>query len=46
MTLPCIIGFVVGCAAGAALEVKFGLRALVLPVVLAVIAILLGETRE
>jgi uncharacterized membrane protein YoaK (UPF0700 family) len=46
MTLPCIIGFVVGCAAGAALEVKFGLWALVLPVVLAVIAIPLGERRS
>jgi uncharacterized membrane protein YoaK (UPF0700 family) len=43
--LPCIIGFVVGCAAGAALEVKFGLWALVLPVALAVIAIPLGETQ-
>jgi uncharacterized membrane protein YoaK (UPF0700 family) len=46
MTLACIIGFVVGCATGAALEVKFGLRALVLPVALAVIAIPLGETQE
>jgi len=46
MTLPCIIGFVVGCAAGAALDVKFGRRALVLPVALAVIAIPLGETQE
>jgi uncharacterized membrane protein YoaK (UPF0700 family) len=46
MTLPCIIGFVVGCAAGAALEVKFSLWALVLPVALAVIAIPLGETQE
>ena len=46
VTFPCIIGFVVGCAAGAALEVKFGLWALVLPVALAVIAIPLGETQE
>lgn len=46
MTLPCTIGFVVGCAAGAALEVKFSLWALVLPVALAVIAIPLGETQE
>ena len=46
MTLPCIIGFVVGCAAGAALDVKFGRWALVLPVALAVFAIPLGETQE
>jgi uncharacterized membrane protein YoaK (UPF0700 family) len=46
MTFSCMIGFVVGCAAGAALEVKFGLWALVLPVALAGIAILLGETQE
>ena len=46
MTLPCIIGFVVACAAGAALEVKSGLWALVLRVALAVIAIPLGETQE
>jgi uncharacterized membrane protein YoaK (UPF0700 family) len=46
MTLPRIIGFVVGCVAGAALDVKFGRWALVLPVALAVIAIPLGETQE
>ena len=46
MTLPCIIGFVAGCAAGAALEAKFGLWALVLPVALGVIAIPLSETSE
>src|SRR5439155_16911655 len=46
VTFACIIGFVVGCAAGAALEVKFSLWALVLPVALAVIAIPLGETQE
>jgi uncharacterized membrane protein YoaK (UPF0700 family) len=46
MTLPCITGFVVACAPRAALEVKFGLWALVLPVALAVIAIPLSETQE
>ena len=46
MTLPCIIGFVVGCAAGAPLEVNFGLWALALRVALALIAIPLGETQE
>lgn len=43
MTFPAVIGFVVGCAAGAALEVHFGLRALALPVVLAVLAIPIDE---
>jgi uncharacterized membrane protein YoaK (UPF0700 family) len=43
MTLPSVIGFVAGCAAGAVLEVHFGLRALVLPVVLAGLSVLLGE---
>jgi hypothetical protein len=38
-----VIGFVAGCAAGGFLEFYFGLRALVLPVVLAAIAIPLGE---
>ena len=43
MTFACVIGFVVGCAAGAALEVKFGLWALALPVVLSALAIPLGR---
>jgi uncharacterized membrane protein YoaK (UPF0700 family) len=38
-----IAGFVGGCAAGGFLEIHFGLRALALPVVLAVIAVPLGE---
>lgn len=46
VTFSCVVGFVVGCAAGAVLEVHFGLWALALPVALAVIAIPLGETRE
>jgi len=38
-----VIGFVAGCAAGGFLELHFGLLALALPVVLAAIAIPLGE---
>ena len=41
--LPCITGFVSGCAAGAFLEVNFHLWALGLPVILAALAIPLGE---
>ena len=44
LTFPSVIGFVAGCAAGGFLEFHFGLRALVLPVVLATVAIPLGET--
>jgi uncharacterized membrane protein YoaK (UPF0700 family) len=43
LTFLSVIGFVAGCAAGGFLELWFGLRALVLPVVLATIAIPLGE---
>ncbi len=46
MTFPCIVGFVVGCAAGATLEVRFGLWALALPVVLSALAIPLGRVDE
>jgi uncharacterized membrane protein YoaK (UPF0700 family) len=46
MTFPCVIGFVGGCAAGAALEVKFGLWALALPVVLSALAVPLGQVEE
>jgi uncharacterized membrane protein YoaK (UPF0700 family) len=42
MTFPCVLGFVVGCAAGALLELHFGLWGLVLPVVLAVLAVPMG----
>jgi uncharacterized membrane protein YoaK (UPF0700 family) len=42
-TLPCVIGFVCGCAAGAILEVHFALWSLTLPVALAVFAVGLGE---
>jgi uncharacterized membrane protein YoaK (UPF0700 family) len=46
LTSHCIIGFVVGCAAGAALEVKFGLWALTLPVVLSALSIPLDGVEE
>jgi uncharacterized membrane protein YoaK (UPF0700 family) len=45
VTSPCVVGFVAGCAAGAALEVHCGLWALALPVALAVAAVPLGELR-
>jgi uncharacterized membrane protein YoaK (UPF0700 family) len=40
---PCVLGFVIGSAAGALLELHFGLWGLVLPVVLAVLAVPMGE---
>jgi uncharacterized membrane protein YoaK (UPF0700 family) len=43
LTLPSVAGFLVGCAAGGLVEVHFGLWALALPVVLAAIAVPLGE---
>lgn len=43
LTFPSVAGFIAGCAPGSFLEVHFGLRALVLPVVLAWIAVPLGE---
>lgn len=46
MTFPCIIGFVAGCAAGAALEVNCGFWALGLPVVLSALAVPLGRVDE
>jgi uncharacterized membrane protein YoaK (UPF0700 family) len=46
VTFPCVVGFVAGCAAGAVLEVYFGLWALALPAAFAVIAIPLGKTPE
>ncbi len=41
-TWPAIAGFIVGCAVGAASESAFGLRSLVLPAGLALIAVALG----
>ena len=46
LTFPCVVGFVAGCAAGATLEVHVGLWALVLPALLAVFAVALGERRD
>ncbi len=43
--LPCVGGFLIGCAAGAVLEVACGIRALGLPVVLAVLALPLSPER-
>jgi hypothetical protein len=43
VTVPCVVGFVAGCAAGAALQVHCGLWALALPVALALAAVPLGE---
>jgi uncharacterized membrane protein YoaK (UPF0700 family) len=45
-TFPCVVAFVGGCAAGAVLEVSFGLWALALPAVLAALAVPLGELRN
>ncbi len=43
LTFTCVVGFVAGCAAGAVLEVHCGLWALALPVILAALAVPLGE---
>ena len=43
VTLACVVGFVAGCAAGAALEIRCGLRASALPLVLSALAVALGE---
>jgi uncharacterized membrane protein YoaK (UPF0700 family) len=46
ITLPCVVGFVVGCAAGAVLELHCGLWALTLPVGLGAVAVPLGRLRS
>lgn len=46
VTFACVIGFVAGCAAGAALEVNFGFLALTLPVVRSALAVPLGRVEE
>jgi uncharacterized membrane protein YoaK (UPF0700 family) len=46
MTFSCITGFVGGCAAGAALQVRFGFWALTLPVLLSAIALPLGRVEK
>ena len=45
VTFLCVAGFVAGCVAGAMLELRFGIGALALPVMLAVLAIALGEQK-
>jgi len=40
--LPVIVGFILGCALGAAAEEAYGLRALAVPVALALLALLMG----
>lgn len=40
--LPVIVGFILGCALGAAAENAYGLRALALPTALALLALLMG----
>jgi uncharacterized membrane protein YoaK (UPF0700 family) len=46
VTFLCLVGFGGGCVAGALLELHFGLGALTLPVILAAIAVPLGELKE
>src|SRR5262249_38948114 len=43
-TWPSIVGFIIGCGIGAVCEVRFGLRALVLPVGLALLALAMAQT--
>ena len=45
VTFLCMAGFVAGCVAGAVLELRFGVGALVLPVILATLAVPLGEQK-
>jgi uncharacterized membrane protein YoaK (UPF0700 family) len=45
VTFLCMAGFVGGCVAGAVLELRFGVGALVLAVILAVLAVPLGEEK-
>jgi uncharacterized membrane protein YoaK (UPF0700 family) len=45
VTFACLVGFVGGCVAGAVLELHLGVGALALPVVLAALAVPLGELK-
>jgi uncharacterized membrane protein YoaK (UPF0700 family) len=45
VTFLCMAGFVGGAVAGAALELRFGAVALALPVILAAVAVPLGEQK-
>lgn len=46
VTFLCVAGFVAGCVAGAILELRFGIGALTLPVILAAVAVALGELKQ
>jgi uncharacterized membrane protein YoaK (UPF0700 family) len=46
VTFLCMAGFIGGCVAGAVLELRFGVGALVLPVILAALAIPFGGTER
>ena len=46
ITFPCMLGFLAGCAAGAVLEIHFGLRALALPAALASLALTLDVLKR
>jgi uncharacterized membrane protein YoaK (UPF0700 family) len=45
LTFLCLAGFVVGCVAGAVLELRFGIGALALPVILTLLAVVSGEQK-
>jgi uncharacterized membrane protein YoaK (UPF0700 family) len=46
VTLPCVVTWILGCAAGAVLEYHYQLRALALPVALSVVALVVDELRR
>jgi uncharacterized membrane protein YoaK (UPF0700 family) len=46
VTFLCMAGFIGGCVAGAVFEVRFGVGALALPVILAALAVPFGELKE
>jgi uncharacterized membrane protein YoaK (UPF0700 family) len=46
VTFLCMAGFAGGCVAGAVFELHFGVSALALPVILAALAVTLGETER
>jgi uncharacterized membrane protein YoaK (UPF0700 family) len=46
VTFACILGFMAGCVVGAILEVHVGIRAMAMPVVLAILAVTLGEFQK
>jgi uncharacterized membrane protein YoaK (UPF0700 family) len=43
-TWPSIVGFIIGCGVGAVCEVRFGLRALTLPVGLSLLTLAMAQT--